>query len=246
MTGIGARELMRRASQATDAAGLPEETYISYPIPVRREGRIAAALFAAVAVPTPDGRNASLSRPLARVFVDWEEGSLLSVLVDEDAGPVEEAEAVGPARPPELEGGRFEEVDEQARSLEAELLSVLDVLAPVYALGADDPRTRQSGRELLSRLVAAPTLALYRDLNPDFFRWLESGPTPTTTWTPSHAVPSGGLPAWRAPDPSLAPVVGLEPGLPLQVVETAGEWARVVASNGWTGWVDGRRLAPLG
>jgi len=26
------------------------------------------------------------------------------------------------------------------------------------------------------------------------------------------------------------------------VVERKGDWARVTASNGWSGWVDGRRL----
>ncbi len=34
--------------------------------------------------------------------------------------------------------------------------------------------------------------------------------------------------------------------LELVVVELAGDWARVVAVNGWTGWVDGRRLVARG
>ena len=64
------------------------------------------------------------------------------------------------------------------------------------------------------------------------------------SWAPSHRVPDGGMSAWTAPDPSLQPVVGLAGHLDLIVTERAGDWARVEAVNGWSGWVDGRRLLP--
>jgi hypothetical protein len=38
--------------------------------------------------------------------------------------------------------------------------------------------------------------------------------------------------------------VNLGGRLELVVIERAGDWARVGASNGWSGWVDGRRLVP--
>jgi hypothetical protein len=41
-------------------------------------------------------------------------------------------------------------------------------------------------------------------------------------------------------------MVSLGGRLELVVVERAGDWARVVAVNGWSGWVDGRRLVPRG
>ncbi len=63
---------------------------------------------------------------------------------------------------------------------------------------------------------------------------------PTGGWMPSHAVPPQGLRAWGAPDPSGPVVANLAPGLPIQVVEVRGAWARVICSNGWTGWIDGR------
>ncbi len=63
-------------------------------------------------------------------------------------------------------------------------------------------------------------------------------------WTPNARVPAAGMPAWDYPDPSRQPVVTLAPGLDLLVAEQAGDWVRVVAVNGWTGWVDGRRLLP--
>lgn len=61
-------------------------------------------------------------------------------------------------------------------------------------------------------------------------------------WIPTHVVPAGGMAAWAAPDPTQAPVVTLAERLELAVDERAGDWARVRAVNGWTGWVDGRLL----
>jgi len=63
-------------------------------------------------------------------------------------------------------------------------------------------------------------------------------------WTPNARVPDEGMPAWDYPDPSRPPVVTLAARLDLLVAEQAGDWVRVVAVNGWTGWVDGRRLLP--
>lgn len=63
----------------------------------------------------------------------------------------------------------------------------------------------------------------------------------TPPWTPSHTVPAEGLTAWVEPDPK-AQSVAIAGGLPVAVVERKGDWARVTASNGWSGWVDGRRL----
>jgi hypothetical protein len=63
---------------------------------------------------------------------------------------------------------------------------------------------------------------------------------PVGQWVPSHSVPPQGLRAWSAPDPSGPVVANLAPGLPIQVAEVRGAWARVICSNGWTGWIDGR------
>jgi hypothetical protein len=69
-------------------------------------------------------------------------------------------------------------------------------------------------------------------------------PPAAPAWTPTHLVPDEGMAAWAAPDPSLPPAVTLGGRLELVVAERAGDWARVVAVNGWTGWVDARRLVP--
>ena len=70
----------------------------------------------------------------------------------------------------------------------------------------------------------------------------QAAPAQQGTWAPSHLVPLSGMQAWATPDPALPAVASLEPGLSVQVVEQSGAWARVQASNGWTGWVDARSL----
>jgi alpha-tubulin suppressor-like RCC1 family protein len=76
-----------------------------------------------------------------------------------------------------------------------------------------------------------------------------SGPRPpppaALTWEPTHFIAAGGQPAWSAPDAAQAPVATLAPGLPVRVVEWWGGWARVVCSDGWSGWVDGSLLRPV-
>jgi hypothetical protein len=64
-------------------------------------------------------------------------------------------------------------------------------------------------------------------------------------WIATHAVPAGGMPAWPEPDPELQPTANLEARVRLSIAERRGDWARVVGSNGWTGWVDARRITPL-
>ena len=63
-------------------------------------------------------------------------------------------------------------------------------------------------------------------------------------WQPTHVVPSGGLPAWNEPSPDQPVATTLDGGVELAVAEQRGDWARVVAANGWEGWVDARALEP--
>lgn len=83
-----------------------------------------------------------------------------------------------------------------------------------------------------TRLAAAPAEAAAAEASvPDL-----------PAWAPTHVVPASGMSAWPAPDPTAAVVANLAPGLPLELVERRGDWGHVVASNGWTGWVDARLL----
>ncbi|WP_432055611.1 hypothetical protein [Streptomyces sp. bgisy022] len=66
----------------------------------------------------------------------------------------------------------------------------------------------------------------------------------TPAFRPTHVVPRHGLPAWEAPDPS-RPTAGLDPLLPVRLTESRGDWGHVLCSNGWSAWVDGRRLVAV-
>jgi len=80
----------------------------------------------------------------------------------------------------------------------------------------------------------------------------EPGPEPVLPdsagppgYEPTHLTPPTGIPVWLNPDPSVAPVATLPPNLDVMVREwTPSGWAHVAASNGWTGWLDGRQLRP--
>jgi hypothetical protein len=61
-------------------------------------------------------------------------------------------------------------------------------------------------------------------------------------WVATHTIPTGGLPAWAAPDPSRQPATTVEQGSEVRVVARRGDWARVAFSNGWSAWVDVRAL----
>lgn len=71
-------------------------------------------------------------------------------------------------------------------------------------------------------------------------------PEESKSWSPTHMVPAAGSSAWSTPDASESPESQLHAGVRLQIVEELGAWARVVGENGWTGWVDGRTLRPVG
>ena len=75
----------------------------------------------------------------------------------------------------------------------------------------------------------------------------DSAPTMvlSSVWVPTHRVPDGGLRAWPKPDPAVEPIATLQPRVELSIAEQRGDWARVVGSNGWTGWVDLRRLQTM-
>ncbi|MET9675572.1 hypothetical protein ABZY68_21105 [Streptomyces sp. NPDC006482] len=61
---------------------------------------------------------------------------------------------------------------------------------------------------------------------------------------PTHVVPRDGLSAWEAPDPGL-PTASLDAFLPVRLTERAGDWGRVMCSNGWSAWVDARLLVTV-
>jgi hypothetical protein len=87
---------------------------------------------------------------------------------------------------------------------------------------------REKIRWIRSELAAQPAPAI--------------GAAPGPAWVPTHLAPRGGIAAWSTPDPTLQPIAVLPERTELVVLARTGEWARVGAAGGWTGWVDGRLL----
>jgi hypothetical protein len=64
-------------------------------------------------------------------------------------------------------------------------------------------------------------------------------------YRPTHRAPDDGMQAWDTPDGTKPPVAALDARLDVEVVERQGAWARILCSNGWSAWVDGRRLVEM-
>jgi hypothetical protein len=63
-------------------------------------------------------------------------------------------------------------------------------------------------------------------------------------FNPTHRTPPGGIATYPEPDAGVAPGPNATSGLDVQVLEQWGDWAKILCSNGWSAWVDGRRLLP--
>src|SRR5438309_7985058 len=65
----------------------------------------------------------------------------------------------------------------------------------------------------------------------------------TAGFHPDRRVPPRGVPTWPEPDPSLPKGERLAAGTSVEVLEELPDgWARVRREDGWTAWLDGRRL----
>lgn len=120
-----------------------------------------------------------------------------------------------------------------------ELVAAVDRTEPAPAA----PAAPAPARETAAPTDAAPTAVVepVERVRPDTVEVEVAA----SGWSPSHRVPAGGMRAWDEPDPSAQPSSRLEARVELQIAERRGDWARAVGSNGWTGWVDARKLEPM-
>ena len=63
-------------------------------------------------------------------------------------------------------------------------------------------------------------------------------------FSPTHLAPAEGLRTWASAD-TTQPTAAIPAGLEVQLLERRGDWARILCSNGWDAWVDGRELFDL-
>lgn len=107
--------------------------------------------------------------------------------------------------------------------------------------GVHASTTPQPAAAAQPQAMPAPSFSPQPQASPQPQPQPQPQPVPAqASWVPTHSVPPQGLRAWAAPDPAGPVVATLAPGLPIQVSEVRGAWARVICSNGWTGWIDGR------
>ena len=128
-------------------------------------------------------------------------------------------------------------------------ISVLIVLAlalgalPATAVFAAESGSTSGSFSVGSTAPSVSALQVYSDAGCTL---TAAALTPQVPRAPSHVVPASGLAAWLAPDGTGPPAANLAPGLQVAVLEWLPTgWARVQASNGWTGWVDGRQLVAV-
>lgn len=69
-------------------------------------------------------------------------------------------------------------------------------------------------------------------------------PSGASGFEPTHLVPREGMPTWSAPDPAESSQP-LPARLPVRLLDRHGDWGHVLCSNGWSAWVDARRLVLL-
>ena len=168
-----ASDLRAGAVDAATEAGLPEEVAISCPVPSRRDSALSAAFFASPAVSTPDGRNLLVFRPMARIELSWDDASPRDVTLRDDVLPVDDDDPVGALRPEEFAGARYGEEEARFEEAERAFLELLDEVAPLFGLGETDPDAQARCLDAFRRVVPEQIRPLYRELGPDFFRWLE-------------------------------------------------------------------------
>jgi Bacterial SH3 domain len=129
-----------------------------------------------------------------------------------------------------------------ARGFDLVVARRADELAAWKEFEAASEQRRQEQEEMINRLAEAPapseaaTPAAPVPPTPSAEDTL-----PAAGWSASHVVTRRAK-AWAQPDPAGARAGELKRRVPVQVVERQGEWARVVTSNGWSGWIDSRDL----
>jgi hypothetical protein len=107
---------------------------------------------------------------------------------------------------------------------------------------ANSEQRGQEQEELIDRLSEAPATPETTDPVAPVPQTPSTADTvPAVAWSPTHEVKRRAN-AWAQPDPAAARAGTLARRVPVQVTERQGDWARVVTSNGWAGWIDSRDL----
>jgi hypothetical protein len=69
-------------------------------------------------------------------------------------------------------------------------------------------------------------------------------PAAVSGFAPTHLVPVGGIITYAGAEQGGRENGRLDAGLAVQMIDHQGDWAKVLCSNGWSAWVDARKLIP--
>jgi hypothetical protein len=129
-----------------------------------------------------------------------------------------------------------------AQTFDVVLARRADELAAWKEFEANSEQRKQKEQELIDRMAEpATTPEASAPVAPVSATSSSDDTEPAVAWTPTHEV-KRRTDAWGQPDPAGARAGTLKRRVPVQVTERHGDWARVVTSNGWSGWIDSRDL----
>lgn len=170
-----ARALAAEARRILTPAFVPEDALVSHPVPVLRDGAVAASFFAATTIPRPDGTNEDMLPPTVELILDWATGRQLDLRVLDKTAP-EQASGVA-VRPLVFQMPLTDALKEQIEGQVHRLEMLLEPTVSRYGAVPQRPPMDDGTRylEQFQDLVPRAAQVYYNALNPDFFAWVEKG-----------------------------------------------------------------------
>jgi hypothetical protein len=106
---------------------------------------------------------------------------------------------------------------------------------------AGSEQRKQEQEQLINQMAEAGTTSDATEPAPVAPVPRSDDTAPAPAWSPTHVV-TRRADAWAQPDPSGARAGTVKRRVEVQVLERQGDWAQVVTSNGWSGWIDNHDL----
>lgn len=155
---------------------MPVECMVSLPVPVRCGDRLQSAVFATIAVPTPDRTNCQFYQPMVRVDLDWNDERVIKHTFAQRIEPIAKQQPVGLLYPPQFSGLMTDDLMNQWEESYWRLYQLMDVVGPLYnkrELTLEERVRMGQFRHLFQEWMSRDIVPFYEQLNPDFFQWLE-------------------------------------------------------------------------
>ena len=150
---------------------IPLESVLAYPIPVvEKSGRVLLKFLVYQRGVAPRGTPRPVYPPHARITIEYPSGRLVEYV---DLRSQEHVNAVGEFPHTAIAGQSVKDVLEK----QADIYQLTDSLIDLIGREPNTNHERNivtAYKELLATLFEPGLLPFYRELNPDFFEWLDS------------------------------------------------------------------------